>query len=148
MTIRPLTARDINAWLPLWQGYLDFYRARLPEAVTQGVWARLSDGGDAQMQALGAYAAAGELQGFVHVVFHPNTWSLQPCCYLEDLFVAESARGQGLGRALIDAVYALAQARGCGRVYWVTDTGNHAAQGLYHQVAAPAGVVQFRKDFD
>ena len=37
------------------------------------------------------------------ILFHAQTWS-PDCCYLQDLFTAEDARGQGVATALIDAV--------------------------------------------
>ena len=37
-------------------------------------------------------------------VVHASTWSRQPKCYLEDLFVDPAARGLDVGRALLEAV--------------------------------------------
>jgi GNAT superfamily N-acetyltransferase len=68
-----------------------------------------------------------------------------PTCYLEDLFTAEAARGRGVGRALIEAVYAQAKADGLTRVYWHTHESNATAMRLYDQVAERPGFVMYRK---
>jgi ribosomal protein S18 acetylase RimI-like enzyme len=66
-------------------------------------------------------------------------------CYLEDLFVAEAARGRGLGRTLIEAVYEKAQAANASRVYWLTQASNAEARMLYDKVADNLGFIQYRK---
>ena len=69
-----------------------------------------------------------------------------PTCYLQDLFTAESARGQGVGRALIETVYERARAAGSQRVYWHTHETNRTAQALYDRVAERSGFIVYRKD--
>ena len=64
-----------------------------------------------------------------------------------DLFVDDSARGLGLGRALIEAVYAKAREAGASRVYWLTQETNAQARILYDQVADQPGFIQYRKIF-
>jgi GNAT superfamily N-acetyltransferase len=66
---------------------------------------------------------------------------------LQDLFVAEVARGQGLGRALIEAVYREARAAGASRVYWLTHETNATARALYDKLADRPGFIQYRKLF-
>ena len=96
------------------------------------------------MFALGGYVD-GRLAGFAHYLFHRSTWAPKRYCYLEDLFVADSARGRGLGRALIEAVYAKAEAADASRVYWLTQSGNAQARALYDKVADNLGFIQYRK---
>ncbi|MEO7386441.1 MAG: GNAT family N-acetyltransferase [Gammaproteobacteria bacterium] len=86
------------------------------------------------------------LTGFAHCVLHRGTWSLTQHCYLEDLFVAREARGAGLGRTLIDAVYREADQRGADRVYWVTHENNSAARALYDRVARRSGFIQYTRE--
>ena len=59
------------------------------------------------------------------MLFHRSTWSPAWYCYLEDLFVDPARRKTGTGRALIEAVYREADARGCTRTYWVTQEFNY-----------------------
>ena len=87
----------------------------------------------------------GELMGIAHYLFHRSTWAPHRYCYLEDLFVAEAARGQGLGRALIEAVYEKARAANASRVYWLTQSSNTQARILYDRVADNLGFIQYRK---
>lgn len=142
MEIRPLTVQDEAAWRPLWRGYLEFYRSTLTEAETADAWRRLLEG-DPQF-GLAAFDD-GEMLGFVHCLVHATTWSVKGYCYLEDLFAAPEARGRGLGRALIEAVYKVADERGCDRVYWHTQESNATARVLYDRLASLSEFVQYRR---
>lgn len=141
--VRPIEAEERLDWEPLWRGYQTFYEVSLTDKVTETTWHRLHDPAE-PMRVLGAYVD-GALKGIVHYIFHRSCWTIGDYCYLQDLFVAESARGLGLGRALITAVYEKADAAGASRVYWLTHETNQAAMGLYNQVADRSGFIQYRK---
>ena len=143
IVIRSIEPAERAAWEPLWQGYLTFYGVSLPAETTDATWSRFHDPAE-PMFALGAYVD-GELRGIVHYILHRSTWSVGGYCYLQDLFVAEKTRGLGLGRALIEAVYARAGEAGAGRVYWLTHKDNATARRLYDAVADDAGFIQYRK---
>ena len=140
--VRPLAPHDRPAWDRLWAGYLEFYKTSLPPEVSQTSWERLLFSEPAMF----AFVAEqdGRVIGIVHGVLHPATWSVGPYCYLEDLFVDPAARGSGAGRALIEAVYARADAAGAARVYWMTHKDNPARR-LYDQVAGVSEFVQYRR---
>ncbi len=142
-TIRKLTAVDFPQWLPLWAGYMRFYRRRLSEAVIPETFARLVDAGR-QPQGMVA-EAEGQLIGFAHYLFHPSTWSTAETCYLEDLFVAPAARGAGVGRALIEAVYAAADEAGAASVYWMTQEFNADARALYDTLARRTSDIRYER---
>lgn len=143
VAIRPVTAADRDAWLPLWRAYLAFYKATLPEAVTETTWTRLLDPDE---PVHGALAWDGESAvGLVHYIFHRSTWVAGSYCYLNDLLVTEAARGKGVGRALIAFVHAEAKARDTERVYWLTHETNTPARALYDQVAERSGFIQYRQ---
>lgn len=131
--IRPLAEADRDEWRALWDGYLDFYRAVVPEEVTRTTFERLCT----RSHGMFGLVAQGDggLVGLVHALVHPTTWEVGPNCYLEDLFVARAARGGGIGRALIDAVVAEADARGAAAVYWHTQSFNAPGRSLYDTVA-------------
>ena len=95
---------------------------------------------------LGAYVN-GTLAGIVHYLFHRSCWTIADYCYLQDLFVAETARNLGLGRTLIEAVEREARAVGASRVYWLTKEDNTTARVLYDRVAQRSGFIQYRKLF-
>ena len=142
--VRPVVPADRRRWEPLWQGYLTFYKAQLSAEVTEITWKRFFDGIE-PVHALVAEEGA-ELIGTVHYLYHRSTWMIGPNCYLQDLFTVEKARGKGVGRALIEAVYARAAAEGATRVYWHTHETNHTAQVLYNKVATLSGFIQYRKE--
>lgn len=141
--IRPIAADDYARWLPLWDGYNRFYRRALPAAITAMTWSRFFDAYE-PVHALVA-ERDGQLLGLVHYLFHRSTTSIAPSCYLQDLYTDETARGQGVGRALIEAVYEGAQLAGCPRVYWQTHETNLAAMRLYDKIAERSGFVVYRK---
>jgi GNAT superfamily N-acetyltransferase len=143
--VRPLEAGDRAQWDVLWGGYLAFYEHDLPAEITEHLWGRLLDPADQPHGFVALDAGTGEIVGFVHYHFHLSTWSVEGYCYLEDLFVSPSARGRGAGRALIQAVYHAADARGATRVYWHTQATNTDARALYDKVAELTEFVQYRR---
>jgi len=143
IVIRSIGENEREAWNPLWAGYLAFYKSELRPAISDLTWDRFHDP-DEQVFALGGYVD-GELMAIAHYLFHRSTWAPHRYCYLEDLFVAEGARGLGLGRALIEAVYAKAEAANASRVYWLTQSNNAQARTLYDKVADNLGFIQYRK---
>src|SRR5262245_2140965 len=141
--IRPLRPDEREPWEPLWQGYLTFYESSLPPEVTAGPGRRLPDPAE-PMHVLGAFVD-GRLVGIVHYLFHRTTWTTGDYCYLQDLFTVPEARGQGVGRALIEAVVERARAAGASRVYWLTHETNATARALYDKVADRSGFIQYRR---
>ena len=101
--VAPLKSEDRPAWEELARGYKAFYRTPATDAQYEAAWRQLRDEGSG-FCGLGAYlgGAAGEpagaLVGITHYLFHPMMW-YGDACYLQDLFVAEAARGRGAARA-------------------------------------------------
>lgn len=143
VVVKPVGEGERAAWEPLWAGYLTFYKTSVPVATSDVTWSRFHDPAE-PMHLLGAYVD-GKLTGIVHYIFHRSTWAPGNYCYLQDLFVDDGARGLGLGRALIEAVYDKARAAGANRVYWLTHETNAQARILYDQVAENLGFIQYRK---
>lgn len=131
--VRRLVHHDLDRWRALWDGYLSFYRADVPDYVTDLTFRRLCDE-EQGMVGLVAVDADDTPIGFAHLVFHSATWSESGYCYLEDMYVDPSRRGGQVARALFDAVYAQARDRGVERVYWHTQQYNGAARSLYDTV--------------
>jgi GNAT superfamily N-acetyltransferase len=141
--IRPLKADDRAQWNALWAGYLRFYRQHLPSEVTDGTFARLIDP-DAPLHGLVA-GRGGTLVGFVHYLFHATSWSLRENCYLEDLYVDREARGGGVGRALIRAVYEAADRAQAASVYWLTQEFNSEGRALYDTLARRTSFIRYER---
>jgi GNAT superfamily N-acetyltransferase len=146
LLIRDPGPDDEAAWRRLWAAYVNFYEAEVAEPVTAGTWARLLDPGSGLIGRLAALD--GTVVGFTVSVLHPGSWTLQPTCYLEDLFVDPGARGHGLGRALIDDLVALARDRGWSRLYWHTKAGNETARRLYDRYTKADDFVRYRLFLD
>jgi GNAT superfamily N-acetyltransferase len=146
--VRDLHHDDFARWRPLWDGYNEFYgrkdKTALPETITNLTWSRFFDGYE-PLYALVA-ERSGQLIGLVHYLLHRSTTSLSSNCYLQDLFTAESARGEGIGRALIAEVHARAASAGCGKVYWQTHETNAVAMKLYDKVAEKSGFIMYQKN--
>ncbi len=141
-TIRPIALSDKPAWLEMWRDYLSFYKQDLGREVTDTLFNRLlGDGGH-----FGVVAEQdGKLVGFVHALPHASTWSIAPTCYLEDLFVDANVRGGGVGRKLIEAVYARAENLGCSNVYWHTEETNARARQLYDRIGVLSDFVRYTR---
>jgi GNAT superfamily N-acetyltransferase len=145
VAVRPITQDDFAAWKPLWDGYNAFYgregETALPDEITQATWQRFFRAEEPVF----AWVAEidGQVVGLVHYLFHRSTTRIEPVCYLQDLFTAQAARGAGVGRALIEAVYRQAAAAGVARVYWHTRESNATARRLYDQVAQHLGVIAY-----
>jgi GNAT superfamily N-acetyltransferase len=142
--IRAATPADHAAWLPLWRGYQAFYKVDLPAATTATTWQRLLD--PAEPMHLALAEVGGRVVGMVHFIEHRSCWSPLNSVYLQDLFTDASVRGQGVGRALIEHVYAQAARLGAGKVHWLTHESNTQAMLLYDRVAEKPGFVQYRKN--
>jgi GNAT superfamily N-acetyltransferase len=141
--IRPLTTHDLNDWLPLWREYQEFYKVQILEEVTLVTWSRLLDPAEPMAGALAW--VANEAVGMVHAIRHRSCWTIGDHTYLQDLFVAPRCRGAGIGRRLIEHVYAAAESQGCSRVYWLTHETNQVAMLLYDRIAQKSGFLQYRK---
>ena len=145
VTVRRLVASDLERWRPLWDGYLAFYRASVPEDVTALTFRRLCEA-DQGMLGLVAVDSDDVPRGLAHLVFHAASWSADGYCYLEDLFVDRSFRGAGVAQALFGAVYAQARVRGAERVYWHTQQFNGAARSLYDTVGQLTSFVVYEHE--
>jgi GNAT superfamily N-acetyltransferase len=148
ITVRPVTPEDHNEWRPLWDDYNAFYErvgpTALPEEVTDATWRRFFDASEPVHCVVAE--REGKLVGICHYIFHRSTSRLARVCYLQDLFTAPDYRGHGIGRALITAVYGLAQEAGSNRVYWLTHSTNTPGRTLYDKVARNLGFIQYIHD--
>jgi GNAT superfamily N-acetyltransferase len=144
---RFIQAEDYVEWRNLWDGYNAFYGRvganALDEEITRVTWQRFFDT-DEPMHAV--VAVRGQrIIGFAHYLYHRSTTSIALSCYLQDVFVAADARKGGVGRLLIEAVYAHAKLGGASRLYWQTQESNTIARALYDAIAENSGFIVYRK---
>ena len=142
LEIRHLTAADEAEWRRLWAAYLAFYETEKPEEIYQATWARLLSADHPNQNGLLALKD-GQPIGLVHYIFHPSNWTLTDVCYLQDLYADPTVRGTGVGRALIEAVYAKADEKGAASVYWLTQEFNATARQLYDRVAKVTPFIRY-----
>jgi GNAT superfamily N-acetyltransferase len=142
--IRSIEHKDFDVWKQLWQEYLHFYRAELSDDITTSTFERLTNQRDG-LVGLVAADHDSRIVGFAHLVFHPSTWSNEPYCYLEDLFVSRAARGSSAANELIMATYQEADRRRAARTYWHTQEYNGAARSFYDQVGNPTSFIVYRR---
>lgn len=146
ISIRPVAQEDFEKWSEYWDKYQEFYAVNLSEETTRTTWARFFDAAEPVHCAV---ATDGQrLFGFVNFVFHRSTWGRNDFCYLEDLYVSPSVRGQKIGKKLIEYVQRQASERQCERLYWHTQETNHTAQRLYDWIAERPGVIEYRMALD
>lgn len=139
LEISPLQANDAAEWNKQVRQYMAFYQTVRSDAEYQALWEKLLAG---RQLCSAAARIDGVLVGFSHYLFHASCWSAD-VCYLQDLFVEEASRGKGIGRALIEFVAKQAKLQQSPRLYWLTQSSNQVARGLYDQVAAHSGFIRY-----
>lgn len=143
--VRAPQAPDEPAWRRLWAAYLDFYAMTVPPEATEHTWSRILDPAGPMFGRVAVLESA--MVGFTICVVHEGTWSVNPTCYLEDLFVDPAARRAGLGRALLDDLVALGGQNGWSSLYWHTRADNTPARKLYDRYIQADDFVRYRLAF-
>ncbi|QGX97313.1 GNAT family N-acetyltransferase [Roseovarius faecimaris] len=144
ITIRPIRSEDEAQWRALWTAYLEFYEATVPEEVYQTTFQRLLSADHPDQN--GFLAVQGDTPvGLVHYIYHAHNWRVDQVCYLQDLYADPAVRGTGVGRKLIEAVYAQADADGRPSVYWMTQDFNHTARQLYDRIATLTPFIKYAR---
>jgi GNAT superfamily N-acetyltransferase len=143
MTFEPVTPRRADAWRAHYLRYAAALGERAGDTVAATVWSWLLAGTHG-VEGILAVGDDGELAGFAHFRPFPRTLDGDEACFLDDLWVAESHRGTGLAKALIDRVRARARERGWTHVRWVAEARNARARALYDRIAEDARLVTYR----
>ncbi|MCR9110401.1 GNAT family N-acetyltransferase [uncultured Marivita sp.] len=144
LNVRFLRAEDYDSWCALWRGYLTFYETSVPDRVYKTTFDRLL-GDDPQDYSCLIAELDTVPVGIAHYLFHRHCWKIEDVCYLQDLYADPSARGRGVGRTLIEAVYAQADAAGAPSVYWTTQEFNHSARKLYDRIGQLTPFIKYQR---
>ncbi|MEX0319073.1 MAG: N-acetyltransferase family protein [Ruegeria sp.] len=144
LVIRALRPTDRPEWGELWRDYLAFYKTSVPEDVYETTFKRLL-GDDPQDFSCFVAELDGRLVGLTHYLFHRHAWKVENTCYLQDLYARPEARGTGVGRALIEAVYAEADRQSAPSVYWLTQDFNETARKLYDRVGKLTPFIRYNR---
>lgn len=144
LEIRPICTEDKPEWAKLWTGYLAFYQTELPEEVFDSTFSRLLSDNPHDFNGLLA-VLNGKPVGLTHYLFHRHGWKIENTCYLQDLWAEPEVRGHGIGRALIEAVYAEADKAGAPSVYWLTQEDNLPARQLYDRVGKLTPFIKYQR---
>lgn len=135
MRIEPITEEQFERLLPLIAAYQRFYEAeQIDEERNRAFFARFIAPSEDGML-LGAWRE-DELLGYACLYWSFTSIAPGETVLLNDLYVDPDVRGQGVGRALIEASAAVARDRGALRLEWMTATDNETAQRLYDSTGA------------
>ncbi|MFK7762883.1 MAG: N-acetyltransferase family protein [Roseobacter sp.] len=144
LTIRALAPSDKAQWSHLWTAYLAYYETERPQDIHDLYFERLL--GDDPQDYTGLVAEQdGQLVGLVHFLSHRHGWSKENVIYLQDLYADPTVRGNGIGRALIEAVYDAGDAAGTPTVYWLTQDFNETARKLYDRIGVKTPFIKYSR---
>jgi GNAT superfamily N-acetyltransferase len=141
ITIRLAAEQDIPQLLPLMRGlaefehYIDVFAVNEDVLREQGFRKTPPD-----FYALVA-EVGGQLVGTLVYYIVPFTATAKPTLYMKELFVAEGARGRGVGESLMRAAAREAVQRGCGAIKWTVANWNHDGQRFYERLGAEGNPV-------
>jgi GNAT superfamily N-acetyltransferase len=128
--IEPVSEAQFEQLLPLIAAYQRFYEVEdIDDERNRTFFARfIAPSNDGML--LGAWRA-DELLGYACLYWSFTSLIPAETVLMNDLYVQPGARGQGVGRGLIEASAAVGRERGAQRLEWATAPGNATAQRLY-----------------
>ena len=135
-SIAPVGASDMSDLVPLMRAYCDFYHVAPTDKDLIALATALVDDPDHEGVQLIARDAAGLGAGFATVYWTWSTTSAARIGVMNDLFVAEHARGRGLADRLIRECRTETARRGARRLTWQTAPDNFRAQAVYERIGA------------
>ena len=138
MSIREATEADVDALLPLLRGYTDFYESDPTDEGLQSMARDVIAAAEDRAFLLVATGDGGEVVGFALNQWKWSSLRGARVVVMDDLFVAESARGQGHADALIEAVAEVARRHGAPVLSWFTMPDNKRAHTVYDRVGGTA----------
>lgn len=145
VTVRPLGDKDFFPWLGLFEGYSTFYESELTDQKALQVWSWIIDPNNALDGAV-AVNDDGDVVGFAHYRSVPRTLNGDLALFLDDLYVAEDSRGEGIGTLLMEFSTAYARTHKLAQIQLLTAADNATAQILYDKLGARTDWVTYEID--
>lgn len=141
--ISPLTDSDRADWEALARNYKAHFNVGATAEEYEQTFRRLV--GAEQVHGITA-RLNGAMVGLAHYYFHVSIWEPgYSRCYLQDLFVDQTARRHGVARSLIEWLARDAEARGATRLHWDTTVDNATARALYDRVGRHKGFIAYAR---
>lgn len=141
IAVRPANAADEDHWRAMWEDFVALDTEKCPQSATDFIWRNALDTSH-PMKLLMAVDGEERL-GFLLYTTHDFSRSIRPVAYLLDFFVIETARGRGIGKALIAHLADLGRANGWLKVYWMTQVDNADARRLYDKFGQTSPLVRY-----
>lgn len=135
ISVRPAQAEDRATFLNMWRDFVSLAPGE-PGNHTMGErnWGRIMDPASG-LRCIVAVDAQDVPTGFTLFLAFPFTWSNGDACYLQDIYVVAESRGQGIAQAMIAHLRQVGLEAGWFKIFWMTQSDNHAAQRVYDKVA-------------
>lgn len=133
-SINAAQAADKTQWQTLYQGYAEFYKVPMNQTILDTVWQWIEDE-QQPFFCLIAKDEQGEALGLMHFREMASPLRGAKVGFLDDLFIAPQARGQGLVTALFARLELEAKEQQWPLVRWITADNNYRARAVYDQVA-------------
>ena len=134
---RPAVAEDVPLLLEFIRKLAHYEKKEDEVVATEALLEQHLFGSDPRAEAIFALLDGREV-GFALYFHNFSTFLGKPGLYVEDVFVEESCRSRGVGKALFEKLFAIARARGCGRVNWWVLDWNTPAIEFYRGLGAVA----------
>jgi len=144
--IEPVTEAQFEQLMPLIAAYQRFYEVEdVDEERNRAFFPRFIAPSDDGL--LLAAWRDEQLLGYACLYWHFTSLVPAETVLMNDLFVSPDARGQGVGRALIEASADIARNRGAHHLEWATAPDNKTAQHLYDATGAtPSTWIEYELD--
>lgn len=133
--ITPVREEQFERLLPMIAAYQGFYGAEDIQAERNREFFRRFLAPSEVGEMIAAWRNE-ELVGYACMYWHFSSTQAVETVLMNDLYVDEAARGEGVGRALIEACAEVARKRGAHHLEWSTAPDNRTAQRLYDSTGA------------
>lgn len=134
VSVNPVAPDDREQWEVLYHGYAEFYRVPMNGDILDSVWGWIHDTNN-PFFGLIAKDETGRALGLMHCREMPSPLRGALVGFLDDLFVAPEARGQGVVEELYTALNRLGKEQGWPFIRWITAENNYRGRAVYDKLS-------------